>query len=186
MRLVLICCIALAACTAADGPRVRPVSWAQPVIDSELGNWYRVSADLYRCQQPSASEMAMLAQFGLKSVINLREFHSDADKAAGTGLVVSELKLNAGDLTYPQLVTALKAVLAAPKPTIVHCWHGSDRTGAVVAGWRVAVDGWTPADALDEMVSGGYGHHSLYGNLRTLIGGLDPAKLRAELGLPPR
>ncbi len=185
MRPLLL--LALALCLhAANLPRVRPVTWAQPVIGSELGNWFRVSDDLYRCQQPSAAEMRTLQAFGIKSVVNLREFHSDADETAGTTLVVSEIKLDAGELTYAQLVAALKLVLSAPKPVAVHCWHGSDRTGAVIAAWRVAIEGWTPAAALDEMVAGGYGHHSMYANLRALVGGLDAARLRADAGLPPR
>ncbi len=185
MRFILLLLLATLAC-AADVPRVRPATWAQPVIGSGLGNWYRVSADLYRCEQPSAAEMAVLAAFGIKAVVNLREFHSDADEVADTALALSEIKLEAGELTYAQLLTALSAVLAAPKPVVVHCWHGSDRTGAVVAAWRIAVDGWTPADALDEMVAGGFGHHSLYANLRALVGGLDPVRLRTDLGLPAR
>ncbi len=186
MRLLLLCCLALAACAAADPPRVRPTTWAQPVIGAKLGNWFRVSAELHRCEQPSASEMKELEAFGIKAVVNLREYHSDSDEVAGTALTSSEIKLAAGDLTYDQLVAALKLVLAAPKPVAVHCWHGSDRTGAVIAGYRVAVEGWTPADAVDEMTNGGYGHHSLYGNLRTLVGGLDAAKLRGDLGLPAK
>lgn len=185
MRLLLLCCLALT-CTAADSPRVRPTTWAQPVIGAKLGNWFRVSAEVFRCEQPSASEMKELETFGIKAVVNLREFHSDADEAAGTALKISEIKLDAGELTYGQLVAALKLLLAAPKPAVVHCWHGSDRTGAVIAGYRVAVEGWSPADALDEMVNGGYGHHSMYGNLRTLVSGLDPAKLRGDLGLPAK
>ena len=183
MRLTLLILLA-AASWAADAPRVRPATWAQPVIGSALGNWYRVSTDLYRCQQPSAAEMKLLEAFGIKAVVNLREFHSDADEAAGTALVLSEIKLDAGELTYAQLVAALRLVRAAPKPVVVHCWHGSDRTGAVVAGWRIAAEGWTPADAVDEMVHGGYGMHSMYGNLRTLVAGIDPVRLRADVGLP--
>lgn len=186
MRPLLLCALLLAACAASDPPRVRPATWAQPVISAGLGNWFRVSSEVYRCEQPSSSEMKELETFGVKAVVNLREFHSDADKAAGTTLVLSETKLDAGELTYTQLVEALKLVLAAPKPVAVHCWHGSDRTGAVIAAYRVAVEGWTAADALDEMVNGGYGHHSMYGNLRTLVGGLDAVRLRSDLGLPPR
>ncbi len=197
MHRLIITCLAIAACTiaactiaacttAADTPRVRPTTWAQPVIGGKLGNWYRVSPEVYRCQQPSSAGMRELEAFGIKAVVNLREFHSDADEAASTAIVLSEIKLDAGALTYEQLVDAMKLVLAAPKPVALHCWHGSDRTGAVVAGYRVAVDGWTPADALDEMVAGGYGHHTMYDNLRALVSGLDAVRLRADLGLPAR
>lgn len=187
MPAVLILLLAaIAMLPAADPPRVRPVAWAQPVIGAEgPGNWFQIAPELHRCEQPSGKEMRVLEAFGIKGVVNLREHHSDADEVRGTGLVLTEVQLDAGDLTYAQLVTALKALLAAPKPTVVHCWHGSDRTGAVVAAWRIAMQGWTPADALDELVNGGYGHHAMFANLRVLISGLDRAKLRQDLGLPP-
>lgn len=175
----------LGACaTTAETPRVRPVQWARPIVGSDIDNWYQVSADLYRCAQPDAEAMRALEAFGIRAVVNLREYHSDARVAAGTKLALIEVPLDAGDLTYQELTVALRAILEAPKPAVVHCWHGSDRTGAMIAAWRVAVDGWTPAEALDEMVAGGFGHCELFANLRTLVAGLDRTQLRADVGLP--
>ncbi|MFO1076113.1 MAG: tyrosine-protein phosphatase [Planctomycetota bacterium] len=179
--------LVFAACaTAPAGPRVRPAAWAQPVIGGAVRNWYRVDDALYRCEQPSAAGMRALAAFGIRSVVNLREFHRDAGPAAGSGLTVIEVPLAAGDLDYAHLVDALAAVVAAPKPVAVHCWHGSDRTGAVIAAWRVAIGGWAPADALDEMVAGGFGHSAWFDNLRQLIGELDPARLCVDLAARTR
>jgi tyrosine-protein phosphatase SIW14 len=129
---------------------------------------------------------AGIAHFGIQSIVNLRKYHSDQTAIAGTSLSLIEVPVGAGNLTYDQLVAALKAVAAAAKPTCVHCWHGSDRTGAVIAAWRIAVEGWTPAEALDEMVAGGYGHSVWFTNLRELIGGLDADRLRADAGIAPR
>ena len=170
--------------TAATSPRTRPVHWAQPVIATPLENLHQVSAELYRCEQPSADDMRALEGLGIRSVVNLRAFHSDHDEVDGTGLELREVPMHAGSLEHDELVLALRALLEAPKPVVVHCWHGSDRTGAVVAAWRVAREGWTPAEAAEEMTSGGFGHHERYDNLRALVLGLDPAELRSELGLP--
>ena len=187
MRRLLVATCLLAACaTTSDTQRLRPLHWAQPVLGSDTDNLYQVSADLYRGAQPSAKAMRSLEEFGIRSVVNLREYHSDSRAAASTKLALIEVPLDAGDLTYRGLVAALHAVVAAPKPAIVHCWHGSDRTGAVVAAWRVAVDDWMPSEALDEMVAGGFGHSEVFENLRTLIAGLDPVQLRADVGLPAR
>lgn len=189
MRAALAALLALpllCACwsTAAADPRTRPVRWAQPVPGTPLENLHQVSAELYRCEQPSAADMRALAALGIRSVVNLRAFHSDRDEVAGTALELREVPMHADALEHAELVLALRALLDAPKPVVVHCWHGSDRTGAVVAAWRVALEGWTPAEALDEMTAGGFGHHERYDNLRALVLALDPAELRSELGLP--
>ncbi|MCB9879147.1 MAG: tyrosine-protein phosphatase [Planctomycetes bacterium] len=182
VRMMVGTVLLLAACATGSGEvRVRPATWAQPVIGAALDNWHRVSPELYRCGQPSAGDMRALEAFGVVSVVNLRELHSDRDEVEGSGLRLFEVPLDTGGMDYRDLVRALAAVVAAPKPVAVHCWRGSDRTGAVCAAWRVAVDGWTPAAALDEMVGGGFGHSAWYGNLRELIGHLDAERLRVDL-----
>jgi len=184
MRTTLLVLLAVLAC-AAETPRPRPAHWAQPMLGGAVGNWFQVTPEIYRSEQPSAAEMRALETFGIKTVLNLRNWHSDTDEAKGTSIIISEVKMDAGDMTYAQLVAALKVLVAASKPALVHCWHGSDRTGTVVAGWRVAMQGWSPADALDELKSGGFGHHEMFDNLHTLILSLDRGRLRADLGLPP-
>jgi len=187
MRAALAALLAVLLCacqtTAPTGPSTRPLHWAQPVLDTPLENLHQVSAELYRCEQPSAADMRALEALGIRSVVNLRAYHTDRDEVGGTKLELREVPMHAGSLEHAELVLALRALLDAPKPVVVHCWHGSDRTGAVVAAWRVAREGWTPAEAAEEMTSGGFGHHERYDNLRELVLGLDAAELRSELGL---
>ena len=187
-RLPWLGVLVAAACgtTAADTIQVRPPEWAQPVIGSDVDNWFRVTPELYRCGQPSARGMRTLAAFGIQTVVNLREYHSDAGEVEGTALRLVEVPVGADELTYEHVVAALRAVLQADKPVVVHCWQGADRTGAVVAADRIAVEGWTPAVALAEMAGGGFGHSVLYENLRQLVAGLDRERLRRDVGLPPR
>jgi protein tyrosine/serine phosphatase len=179
---------ALLACgtTSSSTTRARPTHWAQPMLGADVANWHRVDEQLYRCGQPDRAGMRALAAQGVRTVVNLRSWHSDRDEIAGTGMLLVEVPASAGSMDYADLVQALRAVVQAEKPVAVHCWHGSDRTGAVVAAWRVAVSGWTPQQALDEMVAGGFGHSELFDNLRTLVAGLDRAQLRADVGLPQR
>ena len=52
---------------------------------------------------------------------------------------------------------------------LVHCQHGADRTGTMCAMYRILREGWTADDAIDEMKNGGYGYHSVWGNLPRFI-----------------
>lgn len=178
--------LALLACgtTSSTTTRARPSHWAQPMLGADVANWHRVDDQLYRCGQPDRAGMRALAAHGVRTVVNLRSWHSDRDEIAGTGMTLVEVPASAGSMDYQDLVAALRAVAQSEKPVAVHCWHGSDRTGAVVAAWRVAVSGWTPQQALDEMTAGGFGHSELFDNLRALVAGLDRAQLRADVGLP--
>jgi protein tyrosine/serine phosphatase len=47
-------------------------------------------------------------------------------------------------------------------PAFIHCQHGADRTGTMVAVYRVRVQGWTKEDAIKEMMEEKYGFHHVY------------------------
>ncbi len=184
-RITALLPLALFACgtTNSATTRARPTHWAQPMLGADVANWHRVDDQLYRCGQPDEKGMRALAAQGVRTVVNLRSWHSDRDEIAGTGMTLVEVPASARSMDYQDLVAALRAVVHAEKPAAVHCWHGSDRTGAVVAAWRVAVSGFSPQEALDEMTAGGFGHSELFDNLRTLVAGLERAQLRADVGL---
>lgn len=54
------------------------------------------------------------------------------------------------------LASILHFINLAPKPTLVHCQHGQDRTGLVIAAYRVRVMGWTKDSAMAEARDFGY------------------------------
>ena len=60
----------------------------------------------------------------------------------------------------------------APKPIVVHCHQGSDRTGAVIAMYRIVFQKWAKEKALDEMENGGFGFHKRYSNIVHYIKGI--------------
>jgi hypothetical protein len=51
----------------------------------------------------------------------------------------------------------------------------------MVAIYRVVVEGWTKADAINEMTQGGYGFHPVWRNLIRYIGDLDVDAIRAQV-----
>jgi len=71
------------------------------------------------------------------------------------------------------------------RPLVIHCQHGADRTGALVALYRVVVQGWSKADAVREMDEGGFHHSSFWRNLDQYVLEANVQALRRQLGLAP-
>ncbi len=172
--------------------RMRPDTWGQPVIGSSLDNFFRISPDLYRSEQPTAAQIPDLKKFGIKSVLSLRHYHTDPHAFEGAGIATFEHHMDAGKVTTADLVAALRLIRAAPKPVLIHCWHGSDRTGFVVAGYRMVFMNWTAEQAIDELSQGGFGFHAaLYPNIvRTLkvlnVGAVQKAVLGTDAPSPAK
>lgn len=175
LSLMLFVCLA----AMGQGVRVRPTEWAQPVIGSPLGNFFMVSTNLYRAEQPSDKDMEMLQAFGVKSVLNLRDHHNDTNRAVKTTLALYQVEMNAGAVDTESVKKALAILRTAPKPVLVHCWHGSDRTGLVVALYRITEQNWSREKAIDELEHGGYGYHEkLFPNIVTFIKNVDLKTLK--------
>lgn len=173
---------ALAANAAPAQPRERPDHWAAPVINTTLENCYRVSPELLRCEQPGEKDIPDLQALGVRTILNLRRWNSDPKALERAGFVLRVQRMEADDLTVDDLVAALRQIRAAPKPVLLHCWHGSDRTGSVVAAYRIVFQEWSAADALDELRHGGFGHHEKwFPNIVALFESLDAPELRRRV-----
>ena len=59
-------------------------------------------------------------------------------------------------ISQVRVAEIMSMIWEAPKPLLVHCEHGQDRTGLVVATYRVMTCGWTKAKAMDEALGFGY------------------------------
>lgn len=146
-------------------------------------NFHKVNDEIYRSGQPSATAMGTLYTVdGIRSVLNLREHHSDKDEIGKLAIALYELPLAAGSITEADLVKILQIVKAAPKPILIHCWHGSDRTGTAIAACRIVFDGWSVEQAVSEFMDRKYGHHkTIYKNLPKLLRNVDWEKIRNEV-----
>ena len=156
----LIFLLALPLLYGADMPMERPAHWAQPMINSTIGNLYKVSTDVFRAEQPEEKDAPDLKKLKIKTLLNLREYHEDDAVFHQSGLFLIHHKMSAGSLTTDDLIRVLKILYKAEKPVLVHCWHGSDRTGFVVAGYRIVFQNWTREAAIEELRLGGFGYHS--------------------------
>ncbi|TBR21082.1 protein-tyrosine-phosphatase [bacterium] len=181
MRAALLLCL-LAVSARADG---RPPEWAQPVTVEGVDNLHRVTPTLYRSRQPTRAGMANLEKLGVRTVINLRAFDSDTDEIAGTGL----REVHVGVLTWwvrdKHVVAVLKALRRREDgPFLIHCQHGADRTGLMVAMFRLVEQGWTKEAALKELREGGYGFHAQWKNIVRYIEKVDVARMKARVDAP--
>lgn len=187
MKILVALVLLLATYGAFAEPRLRPQSWAQPVIGTQLENLYLVDNGVYRSRQPDEEDAADLAALGIRQILNLREYHSDGGEVDPAHFALSRVPMSAGSVSEQQLIEALRVISEREGPILIHCWHGSDRTGVTVAAYRLVFNGWSKAQALDEMINGGYGYHAMmYPNLQALLNGLDIVRMRAALGMGPQ
>ena len=114
----------------APSKEPRPATWAVPLELEGVPNLHKVSDILYRSAQPTAPGMKNLEKMGIKTVLNLRSFHSDQDEMEGTSMHYEHLTMKAWHPEDKEIVHFLKLISNPEKtPLLVHCKHGADRTG---------------------------------------------------------
>lgn len=158
---------------------------AQHIALDEVENLHRVSPDLYRSGQPEPEGFTKLEQMGVRSILNLREYCRDTAKAAHTGLRIIEYPMAASKATAADIEACLRLIQNAPKPVLVHCWHGSNRTGIIVAAYRIVFQGWSIEAAEADLKDEAYGYSEFwYGNLIELLHNTDWNAMRQRLQQP--
>ena len=162
----------------------RPRAWATRLNRPGLPNLHKVDDGLYRGAQPTARGVKELEKLGVRTIVNLRSSHSDEKIVAGSNLTLAHIPMNTWAVDEKDVVRFLRVVTDKDRrPVFVHCQHGADRTGAMCAAYRLAVDGWSKRQAIDEMTKGGFGFHSIWRNLPKLIEKLHVEQIRAKAGL---
>ena len=132
------------------------VSLAQGPRYSELPNFSKVSERLYRGGQPKSGGVKKLAEIGIKTIINLRGTdeltRAEEAEAKAAGIVYFNIPMpGLSRPTHEQISRVMEIVGNQESgPVFIHCKRGSDRTGTVVAVYRISRDGWTADKALTE------------------------------------
>jgi protein tyrosine/serine phosphatase len=163
-----------------------------PTNITGVDNFAEVSPHLYRGAQPTAPGYAELKKRGIKTVIDLRDQHGDDHMDPSFVRDAALLKPSAPWCYCHIRETAFHAaeektahvlkVMTGPEnwPVYVHCWHGSDRTGTSVAAYRMVVQGWTNAQAIEELHRFGF-HTAICGDLLKYLEAFDAARMRNRL-----
>jgi protein tyrosine/serine phosphatase len=136
--------------------------WAASPLAPGVSNFYQVNERVYRGAQPTDEGWTTLAGFGIKTVVDLRraeEHSTDAEKRAveAAGMRYINIPMNGMAAPSDGQISKLLALLDSPSagPIFVHCRRGADRTGTVIACYRIAHDGWENRQALQEAKSNG-------------------------------
>lgn len=135
-----------------------------------VGNFHTViEGQLYRSAQPTPAQLdAYVKDHGIKTIINLRGekqnaawYQAEIRTAAELGVGHIDFAMSASRKLTPDRADEIVAIMAAaPKPILVHCQSGSDRTGLVSAIYtdRIAGEG---EDRAERQLSFYYGHVAL-------------------------
>ncbi len=168
--------------------QARDANWAKPVAMDGLPNLNQVAPNLYRSAQPTAAGF-VAAQSNLKvlTVINLRESQTDAALLKGVQIEEQSVPMNAMSIKDVDVIAALKLIKAgeAKGAVLVHCKHGADRTGVVMAMYRILYQDWTKQQAIDEMEHGGFNFHAVFFNIPIFVKNADIAAYKQALAISP-
>jgi protein tyrosine/serine phosphatase len=143
-----------------------------------LANVGRVAPGVYRGAQPEAAGYATLQKMGIRTVINLRVSMSERAAVEAAGMQSFEVPMEMSRDGLRAKVDRALGLMADPanQPVFVHCRHGQDRTGIVVAAYRMKMERWPLADAEAEMQA--FGFNNIWVNFKQFIReyGKHPAK----------
>jgi len=147
----LCCVLAAAICIVGiELSRARGVPASEGIL-----NFGKVSDTLYRGAQPDVAGLDSLQRLGVKTIINLRMetdcWKEESANALSHGILYTNVPLRGmGRPSDEQVKTVLGLIDSLPGPVFIHCQHGCDRTGTIVACYRMKHDQWTLEKALAE------------------------------------
>jgi len=143
--------VALLALSLAIGPVARA-----DFAVTGIPNFRQVNPHLFRGGQPVDTAWPALAKLGVKTVIDLRQVNEHSTIAEAQAVEAAGMRY----LNFPmsgfatpraeQVAQVLEAMTKAGETVFVHCAAGKDRTGTVVAAYRISRDRWKNDQALQE------------------------------------
>jgi tyrosine-protein phosphatase SIW14 len=125
----------------------------------------KISDSLFRGAQPSPQGLAELKKLGVTTVIDLRgepgPVAQERAQAEALGLKFIDIPMSGWSAPgTPQITKFLQLLRDDPSQKIfVHCYYGADRTGVMIAAYRIAEQNWTADQAIAEMYSFGFHYH---------------------------
>ena len=165
---------------ADEATSIRSPEWAQPV--GNQFNLHQMTPTLYRSALPDSTALPVLQNLKIGTVINFLP-ESDAPWLQTSDIKQVQLTYRTNHVDDADVLAALRAIQDAETQgaVLMHCKHGSDRTGLMAAMYRVVIQGWSKEDALNEMTLGGFGSSSGFKDGVRYMMKADVDKLRTAL-----
>jgi protein tyrosine/serine phosphatase len=149
---LVVCALLFIATSSAQ--QQDPTTEAHRVKD--VPKFARVNDRLYRGGQPVKDGIQQLAALGVNSIINLRDedenSSTEADEAKSAGLRYFNVPFKRFGRPTDEAVNRVLSLIDSKDNGIVfiHCHKGEDRTGMIIALYRINHDGWTDHEAIQE------------------------------------
>lgn len=133
----------------------------------ELKNFRKVTTGIYRGGQPDRKALEELARDGFKTVVSFRWqkkiVEREKQDCRDLDLEFVSIPLN---YSNPPRLGDIKKFLTVIEdngkhPVFVHCLHGKDRTGIMVAIYRIIDQDWSVQEAYEEMEKCGFHKYRL-------------------------
>ncbi|AEA33166.1 phosphatase PAP2 family protein [Hippea maritima] len=143
------------------------------VYMEENGNFHTVeNGALYRSGQLDKDELLYyIKQYHIKSIVNLRGkqqgknwYKEEIKLSKQLNLVHIDFRLSPNKIAKPRkLIKLINILEKIPKPILIHCKAGADRSGLVSAIWKYYVENY-PIKRSDEQLSLLYLHFPYLGS----------------------
>jgi protein tyrosine phosphatase (PTP) superfamily phosphohydrolase (DUF442 family) len=138
-----------------------------------LRNFGTVSDQLYRGAQPNQAGFDELKRRRIDIVVNLRDedgrIHRERELVEARGMQYVSIPWRGWDEPNVSQVAQFLSLLRdnPGRRVFVHCARGAERTGVMVASYRISRDHWTPEQAVAEMRA--FGFRSRFRHLRRFV-----------------
>jgi tyrosine-protein phosphatase SIW14 len=160
-------------------------AWTASAEVAGIPNFRQVSDLVFRGAQPTDEAWPSLAKLGVKTVIDLRQEteHSITEEARAVqaaGMRYISFPMDGFQMPRADQIAKVLEVMNSSEPVFIHCKLGKDRTGTVIAAYRIAHDGWDNDRALTEATACGL--HWYEAGMKRFIRGYRAAALATASG----
>jgi tyrosine-protein phosphatase SIW14 len=168
-RSSLLALVALLTFAAIGSAQTSP----KAVAGINIKNFGAMDDVLYRGGQPAESDYKLLADFGIKTIVDLRNDEESFAKSAAEAAGMRYVNISMDGVSAPSDADVAKFLSVVNDPAsgkiYMHCKAGIHRTGAMGAVYRIAHDGWDYDKTYAEMKNYEFSAGLFHGALKTFV-----------------